>query len=158
MRMDRSLVDYRWSESTGKPKEEESIAPPLRFADTILIADNGGKMPIGGHNKMPETEHEHPAYARVVIRDGGLSATVGPFDLTTEQIKDWKRHTDNAKLDEMVSQGRLRESTGAMVKEAKHQNVVLEMLQLGQVLSPDLVKKYIPADLQRAVKDYVDSK
>lgn len=88
----------------------------------------------------------------------GAPLKVGPYELTPGQIKNWQRSTSKEDLEQMVKDGRLQKSTAVMLTEHRHHQTVLEMLQCGQTITPDLLQRFVPADLQRAVKEFVDKR
>ena len=88
----------------------------------------------------------------------GAPLKVGPYELTPGQIKNWHRSTSKEEIDQMVKDGRLQKSTAVMLTAHRHHQTVLEMLQCGQTITPDLLERFVPADLQRAVKDFIDKK
>lgn len=97
-------------------------------------------------------------YNKLSERVEGAPLKVGPYELTPGQIKQWQRSTTKEELEQMVDDGRLQKSTAVMLSENRHHQTVLEMLQCGQSITPDLLQRFVPADLQRAVKDFIDKR
>lgn len=101
-------------------------------------------IPIGLHN--PASDKDHASFNVVHEND-----TVGPFHLTAEQFREFKKTHSSQKLDELVERHALRASTALCIKSGQFDNIV-NLLEQGQKPSPDLVQRFLPGDLQRVIE------
>lgn len=104
-------------------------------------------IPIGLHNPPPEKEEP---YFYECSHNAAGKVTVGPFDLTAENIKSWAAKANSDKLDDLVSTRQIRPSTAMTVKSSQFQHVV-NLLESGQTPSPEMIQRFVPGDLQRVI-------
>lgn len=126
----------------GKQDKVEDFAPPGEMQLPVET------FPVGMFNKAPETEE--PFYYEVKTAADGRTVTIGPFDLTAAHIKKWAQTTTASDLNGLVERGALRASTALAVKSSQF-NSILSAIESGQKPTEDLVKRFIPGDLQRVV-------
>lgn len=136
----------------GQPKLIDTSEP------TDWFPGGQGDRQIPVSEARQQNSLEVPDYTKLTSTGDGRPSKIGPFELTPGQIKDWGRVTTKDDLRSMVAGGKLQESTADMLLEGKHHQVVLEMLQYGQKITPDLLQRFVPQDLQQAVKAFVDKK
>lgn len=111
-------------------------------------------IPIGLHNPPPEKEE--PYFYECGTRPDG-KVTVGPFELTADNIKAWSAKANSEKLDDLVSTRQIRPSTAITVKSNQFDHVV-SLIESGQKPSPEMIQRFIPGDLQRVIAREVQRK
>ena len=111
-------------------------------------------IPIGLHNPPPEKEE--PYFYECGTRPDG-KVTVGPFELTADNIKAWSAKANSQKLDDLVSTRQIRPSTAMTVKSNQFEHVV-SLIESGQKPSPEMIQRFIPGDLQRVIARDVQRK
>ncbi|MDQ5967441.1 MAG: hypothetical protein QG625_3597 [Cyanobacteriota bacterium erpe_2018_sw_39hr_WHONDRS-SW48-000098_B_bin.30] len=142
--------------------DTSKLVDTVKLVDTSVPTDCFPGQP--GVREIPISEagqknaQESLDYTRLTSTGDGRPSKIGPFELTPGQIKDWGRATTKDDLKAMVAGGKLTDTTANMLLEGKHHQVVLEMLQYGQKITPDLLQRFVPGDLQQAVKAYIDKK
>lgn len=148
--------------------DQSKLVNTVKLVDTPKLID--ASVPTDCHpgqhgvREIPISEvgqkdaQESLDYTRLISTGEGKPVKIGPFELTPGQIKDWGRATAKDDLKALVAGGKLTDTTANMLLEGKHHQVVVEMLQHGQKITPDLLQRFVPGDLQRAVKAYVDKK
>lgn len=104
--------------------------------------------PVGMFGKAPELDD--PVYYRTRAGVDGNPATVGPFELTGQQIKNWASRQTTNDINDLVERGQLRPQTALTLKSAQFETMV-NLLTEGQDLPPNMVQRFIPGDLQRVV-------
>lgn len=105
-------------------------------------------LPVGVINKQPEADD--PIYYQTSRAADGKTLTVGPFNLTSMQIRRWADCKTGDDLNEMVNSNQLRPSTALSVKSSQFRTI-LNLLDSGDAPSPDMIQRFLPGDLQRAV-------
>jgi hypothetical protein len=121
--------------------------------ESQMSNDDGPKMPpeyipIGLFNPAPEKED--PIFYQCSTAEDGKTLTVGPFDLTAAQIKQFINDVTLEQLDELVNVRQLRQSTAITAKSAQMQTVI-GLLESGQKPDEAMVERFIPGDLQRVI-------
>lgn len=104
--------------------------------------------PVGFFDKAPAVDD--PLYYQSKLSADGTTATVGPFELTANQIKAWASKQTSNDLNDLVERGQLRASTVITLKSAQFASI-LNLLNSGQTQPESTVRRFIPGDLQRAV-------
>lgn len=137
---------------TGGSKLIDTSEP----TDCFASQRGGSEIPVSevGQQSLPDVSD----FTRLKSTGDGKPSKIGPFELTPGQIREWGRATTKDDLKSMVADGKLKESTANMLLEGRHHQVVLEMLQYGQKITPDLLQRFVPQDLQQAVKAFVDKR
>lgn len=129
--------------------------------ESVQVADSGDGQnkqgprevyPVGMFDKQPETDD--PVYYQTSMAKDGKTVTVGPFDLTAQQIHDWAHNKSANDLDEMVSHGQLKPSTALTLKSAQFESMI-NLIDSGQQLPPNMIQRFVPGDLQRAVHGHL---
>lgn len=105
-------------------------------------------IPVGVINPPPE--NEDPAFFQVKTAADGKTLCVGPFDLTSRNIKNWSENLSINDLDDLVTRRQLKSTTALAVKSPQFETV-LAQLEAGQKPSESMIKRFIPGDLQRVV-------
>lgn len=140
--------------------DRSKLVDTSRLIDTSVPTDCFPGQP--GGREIPIIEagqkdgQESLDYTRLTATGDGRPTKIGPYELTPGQIKDWGRATTKDDLKALVAGGKMTDTTANMLLEGKHHQVVLEMLQYGQKITPDLLQRFVPGDLQQAVKAFVD--
>lgn len=121
--------------------------------ESRMSSDDGPSLPpefipIGLFNPPPEKED--PIFYACSTAADGKTITVGPFDLTAAQIKEWVASTTTEQLEELINLRQIRQSTAITVKSAQLQSVI-GLLESGQKPSEAMVERLIPGDLQRVI-------
>ena len=106
-------------------------------------------IPVGLINKAPETDD--PIYYRVAQGSDGKTMTVGPFNITAQQIRDWKDTKTSSDIDDLVQTHQLRTATALTIKSSQL-DTVLDLLSSGQKPSESMIQRFIPGDLQRVIE------
>lgn len=104
--------------------------------------------PVGLFDKAPAVDD--PLYYQTKLSADGRTATVGPFDLSATQIKNWASKQTSNDLNDLVERGQLRASTVITLKSAQFDSI-LNLLNSGQTPPSSTVQRFIPGDLQRVV-------
>jgi hypothetical protein len=72
------------------------------------------------------------------------------FELTAQQTKAWSSATTTGDLNELVEQRQLRPAAASEAKSGRF-NRIISMIEAGQQPTADMIKRYIPGDLQRLI-------
>lgn len=105
-------------------------------------------IPVGRYNPAPDKEEAF--YYDVAPSGDGRALSVGPFDLTGKQIKEWAAATTPGELNQLVERGQIRKSTAEKVQSHEFKSLV-NQLESGKRPTPQMVAQCMPGDLQRVI-------
>lgn len=134
--------DFDSKDSSADAKEQQT--PKGEGSDWNLEC----VLPIGVITPTPEKED--PSYSQTGLAADGKTVTIGPFALTAAHIKEWAVNTSPDELNRLVEGRQMRSSTARMVQSDQFASMV-GSLESGQTLPEQMVERFFPGDLQRAV-------
>lgn len=104
-------------------------------------------LPVGVINGAPEKED--PLYYQLSTnKDGAM--TLGPFDLTAQNLKSWADKVSLDDLNELVENNQIRPSTAMTVRSPMFKTII-NMMAEGQKPGVDTLERFFPGDLQRVI-------
>lgn len=148
MRLD---INESSESSTGDGKENCSVDS----LNTLDVADDTSKQtgrseffPIGKFNKPPSKED--PVFYETNHPAEGQPVTVGPFNLSSNDIRRWAQKTGTNTLNELVDRDEIRPSTALTVKSQQFCHI-LDLMDSKQRPTKEMIQRFLPGDLQRAI-------